>query len=364
MFRIRITSILFLGVSLVLGSPAAPPRHLPSANQEISKEIRDLIERLKSPPMDAQREAALKLRDMGGRAAVAIPELIKILGMGTLSWDGLDDKGKMTGGSINFADSAAMILAAIGRPAVEPLLQVLKDGAKPGVRENQIEREASAALRAEAIRVLGTIKDERAVEPLVQALKDSTYAVSVAAARALLAFGNPILLDGLEAALNSPNPDYRDIVAWMFIQKKDPRVFSYIRRKLQSPYPDIREAGLSDLEAFGDARAIPFVTGLLDKDPDADVRAKAARILGDLGNPAAVEALIRALQAAQTEVCANAAQALGKLKDPKAVEPLTRLLKDPRPEVRDAAAAALKSVNAKAPLRPPAPLLLLSRSTT
>lgn len=53
---------------------------------------------------------------------------------------------------------AADALARIGEPAVEPLIQAL--------------REEDPAVRSEAARVLWEIGDARAVEPLIQALKD------------------------------------------------------------------------------------------------------------------------------------------------------------------------------------------------
>jgi HEAT repeat protein len=340
MSKRRVSAVLILEMIFILPGAIASPAGRPKTSQEMPKELASLIRNLKSPSPEVHQAAALKLRDMGPGAAAAVPALIEALGMGRFYWDGLDDKGSMTGGSIDYSGSAAMILAAIGQPAVPPLLQVLKSGNRPGTGNRQ-------SIRAEAARVLGIIKDERAVEALLQALKDPVYEVSFAASEALLAFADPAILDRLAAALNAPNADYRNIVARMFIKKKDTRVFPYVQGQLRSPYPDVRAAGLSDLEAYGGERVLPIVTGMLDKDPDKHVRARAARILGDLANPAALEPLLRALKAPEAEVRASAAAALGQLGDQRAVAPLTALLKDPQPEVRDAAAAALRNIKGK-----------------
>jgi HEAT repeat protein len=344
MIEKRVAAVLVFALGLASAGSAAASDRTTSAptllsGQKPSAELQGLIEALESHSETAQREAVRKLRDMGSRAAPVIPDLIEVLGMGRFYWDGLDAQGRMTGGSIDFTGSAEQVLIAIGSSSVEPLLQFLKQNAGPN------ERESSLA-RAGACRVLGALKDERAFETLFRALRDSSPEVRQAAAEAVLRSENPALFDKVASALNSPNPDLRDASLWIMIQKKDDRVFAAIRRKLESPYPDIREEALSDLEAFGDSRVIPIVAGLLDKDPDADVKAKAARILGDLGDKSAVEALIRALQSPETEVVVNAASALGKLKETRAVGPLTLLQKDARPEVRDAAAAALKNIKA------------------
>jgi HEAT repeat protein len=334
--------VFVLGLSLVFGSAAPSSPRSVDPSQDMTEELRALIKDLKSYSEEVHKAAALKLRDLGPRAAATVPDLIEVLGMGKFFWDGLGPDGKMTGGSIDHAGAAAMILVAIGRPAVEPLVEFL---GKSGGREARNRENARVA----AIDVLGRVKDERAIDALLLSLQDSVYAVSFASAKALLAFENPAFLDKLMPGLESRNSDYRDIVAWVFIQKKDPRVFPYIQRKIGDVFPDVREDGLSDLESFGGERAMTLISGLLEKDQDKGVRAKAARILGDRGNRAAVEPLLRALKDPEAEVCANAATALGKLKDKRAVEPLTALLKDGRPEVRDAAAAALNSIAGKTP---------------
>ena len=51
-------------------------------------------------------------------------------------------------------------LIAIGKPAVEPLIKILQD-------ENE-----SVFLQREAVQVLAGIGDERAIQPMIQALKE------------------------------------------------------------------------------------------------------------------------------------------------------------------------------------------------
>jgi HEAT repeat protein len=86
------------------------------------------------------------------------------------------------------ADSAAEALAEIGEPAVEPLIQALKDK-NPDIRWG-------------ATQALGDLKDERAVEPLIQTLmKDKDLEVQWTAAKALGKIGDKRAVEPLIQAL-------------------------------------------------------------------------------------------------------------------------------------------------------------------
>ena len=84
---------------------------------------------------------------------------------------------------------AAETLAKIGKPAVKPLIEALKDGAE------------DVAVRMKAAEVLGEIGDERAVEPLIQALKDKDEFVRQCAAEALGEIGDERAVETLNQAL-------------------------------------------------------------------------------------------------------------------------------------------------------------------
>jgi hypothetical protein len=80
------------------------------------------------------------------------------------------------------------------------------------------------------------------------------------------------------------------------------------------------------------------------KDPDSNVRGKAAKALGNAKDPSAVEPLIGALNDTDWRVRWYAAEALGKIKDPRAVQPLTAATKDRDSDVRQSAAEALDKI--------------------
>jgi len=80
------------------------------------------------------------------------------------------------------------------------------------------------------------------------------------------------------------------------------------------------------------------------------IRRDAARALGELEDPRAVEPLIAALKDESFSVRKAAAEALGKIGDTRAVEPLSAALKDKDSDVRKAAAEALVSLYRNASL--------------
>jgi HEAT repeat protein len=77
---------------------------------------------------------------------------------------------------------------------------------------------------------------------------------------------------------------------------------------------------------------------------DARIRRDAARVLGELGNPRAVESLVIALKDSDWDVRRTAAWALGQISNPRAVEPLIATLGDKNENVRRRAAEALGKI--------------------
>ena len=109
------------------------------------------------------------------------------------------------------------------------------------------------------------------------------------------------------------------------------------------PTPTITTVPTVDVAAL--PQQVTDAINQLQTDPDPGRRAIAASLLGaDRFREyalAAVEPLIAALQDPAHEVRAAAAKALGKIADPRAIDPLQELLRDNYSPVRDAAAEAL-----------------------
>jgi HEAT repeat protein len=163
----------------------------------------------------------------------------------------------------------------------------------------------------DAAEALGEIGDDRAVEPLLTALKnDETGGVRWKAADALSKLGTPAVA-GLISAL-------------------------------QHDDEDVRWKTAIALGEIGDPKAIPPLISLLCDD-DRYVRSRAAYALSMMGEPA-VDPLIHALRKGDGNLRWGAAIALGKIQNPRAIDPLIHALADKYENVRAESAAALAAI--------------------
>ncbi len=164
--------------------------------------------------------------------------------------------------------------------------------------------------RRKAAMKLGELKDARAVEPLIEALKDETAGVRASAAWAL-----------------------GDIV----------NLGKIIRKGEFPARGTVVGAVMDELSSkeFDDAKAVESLIGMLG-DGDRFVREHATMALGKIGDVKALEPLIKALEDA--DVRGFAAWALGAMRDERAVGPLISMLGNKDEVVRGFAAGALEKI--------------------
>jgi HEAT repeat protein len=142
------------------------------------------------------------------------------------------------------ADVLLKAIEGMGTLAVDALLEALDD--------------SEGTVRRFAAKLLGRIKDQRALEPLRMALYDTHFEVGVAAAESLAGFGPPGL-KVLAEALHHPE-------AWL------------------------RQHAIAGLTLSGDQRIVPAILEMLN-DPEREVQKQAIRSLGELKDERALPAL-------------------------------------------------------------------------
>ena len=180
-------------------------------------------------------------------------------------------------------NGAVDALVKIGVPAVDALIVSLKDKDK--------------WVRSQAVSALGNIGDTRAIEPLIEALKeDEGYGyVREAAANALVKIGLPAV-DALIVVL-------KDKDKW------------------------VRWWAVHALRDIGSTRAVePLLVAL--KDEDSSVQSATTYALGDIRDPIAVEPLIVTLKDRDWEVQCGAAEALGEISDARSLDAVTKLMQE------------------------------------
>jgi HEAT repeat protein len=181
--------------------------------------------------------------------------------------------------------------------AVEPLIEALKDLGDDDVRMSAVE-------------ALGKIGSDKVIEPLIQSLKDSDDFVRMSAVEALGMIGSDKVIEPLIQSLK----DLDDFVLRIAVEA---------------------------LGKIGNDKAVePLIQTFKDKDPY--VRWRVLEALGKIGSDKAVEPLIEVLKyLGDDDVRWRVLEALGKIGSDKAVNPLIEALKDKDPYVRRSAVEAL-----------------------
>jgi HEAT repeat protein len=208
-----------------------------------------------------------------------------------------------------------------------------------------------ATLRRIAAETLGESKDERAVEPLIQALADEEMLVRVAVVRALERFGDKRAIQPLIQSLQDEAKIVRLAsvsalgVLWdllILIQLGSERAEERRQAAIQADR-------FSNLQREGHLQIIEPLMATL-RDEVAEIRAAATVSIGELGDKRATAALLKKLRDEDGGVRLAASEALSKLNDRRAIAPLVEALRDDEPLVRLSMIRALGSLYNLPPL--------------
>jgi HEAT repeat protein len=329
--------------------------------------IDSLIQDLKNSEWRIRKNAASTLENLGEKA---VPNLSR-----NLYSDNPDVRYWST-----------IVLARIGGQGIGSLIKILVDGDKD--------------MRSFAAKALSETKDQSVIQPLIQALGDSSWKVRKNSAESLLSMGNMVIKpvvqalrndnedvrywatkilgemgeDGIEPLiilLSKGNKDMRFFAAEALGESSNPLAIEKLIEALGDKSWSVRKNAAKSLQNVGEASIQPLAAALSHINPD--VRHWASRILGRIGNKAiaslikqlkdsdnevrtltkdvidsigdlAVEPLISILEKGDREMRKNAAEALGNTKSERAIKPLIRSLADESWFVRKNAAEALEEM--------------------
>jgi HEAT repeat protein len=176
--------------------------------------------------------------------------------------------------------------------------------------------------RKEAAITLGEMGDERAVAPLITALRDDEWNVREAAEDSLAMIGSPAV-EPLIKALREYQ--IRRYVIKVLGRIKDERVLDPLFVQLRNEeFKDDATAALVDVGL----PAVERLTAVLN-DKDRNVRKHAVLALGAIGIPEAVELLIEATKDEEWEVRMAAIASLDAIGDERGKPAIKALMKDP-----------------------------------
>ncbi len=228
------------------------------------------------------------------------------------------------------AASAARALAAIGEPAVQPLISSLPT------------RSAELALRGAIVDALVDI-GEPSIGPLIQSLDSPSSPVRNAAVEALTRIG-PTAIAALVAALRTENWDLRRRIAQILGQIGEPSLVGPLIQLLRDDDAGVRVRAAQILGQIGQEHAVEPLIDSMQHDPDEFVRRTAIKALASLRSTDSIDSLIQMLD--DTQLRDMAAISLSEIGEP-AVEQLIRAVHENRnPEAQQAAIKALDTIGA------------------
>jgi HEAT repeat protein/beta-lactamase regulating signal transducer with metallopeptidase domain len=205
----------------------------------------------------------------------------------------------------------------------------------------EVAREIEHEAKKEHAQTRG--RDPRAVNALLEALKDSDKDVRETAMNALVQMRDPRMFEPLVAALKDASADVREHAAFGLGQLRDARAIDPLASVLKDQSASVREQAVFALGQLRAAAAVEAISIAL-RDSSTSVREQAAFALGQIRDRKSVDALIPALKDENPGVREQAAFALGQMRDVRAVEALVVALKDSNPGVREQVAFALGQI--------------------
>lgn len=183
--------------------------------------------------------------------------------------------------------------------------------------------------------------DERAVYPLIKALRDENFGVQDAATRSLTSLKNEVTAYMMLPLLREDS--FLRNTALMILKEMDTFTIPHLAVLLNDKDDDVRKFAVDLIHDIRHCSYPDKLVEMLKNDTNANVRAAAAKTLGALNHREAIPALVDAL-GDEEWVCFSAIEALTVLKDEASIDSLVTLLNNPSDAVRLAAIEALGKI--------------------
>ena len=353
--------------------------------QEVSA-VDALIEIIKGGDLWTAYPAADALGLIGDRRAV--PVLVQTLQKKTLREPGLKALGRLADPEsvrhiVPFIEDRSNSVQQQALNSLETMYQrdVPEDSILEALRDHFGERVIEVLLKhatggkpatkRPAILFLGLLRDERALQPLLDMSADESQTTEVKKALIYIGKGNPSVLlplfvkefpyvkrflceIGVEVAaqeyygimlglLQSEDGHVRSLAAMALANIGDTRAIRHIQALFTDPFDDVQEAAIEALAKLSDGLDIVATIGLLE-DKSPVMRRNAALLLGHIGSSEAVQALGFAQKDGDVSVRRAALDAQSAIGTEESVKFLSYALTDEDPRIRASAALNLGSM--------------------
>ncbi len=185
----------------------------------------------------------------------------------------------------------------------------------------------STSKKIEAIRALGEFGDKRAIEPLLESLRDESWQVRKEVSLALSRIDGDEVIKRLIHHISDPDPNVRNS-ALEALELIGEKVCSYLANLLSHKDPDLRIFAANALGRLKDKRALPKILERIEVEDDENVRFELIEACGKIQDKRATEQLLRLLEKADTWQKFPIISALSNIADERATPYLMECLRE------------------------------------
>jgi|Deesub1362A_J573_1020465.scaffolds.fasta_scaffold00004_23 HEAT repeat protein len=198
-----------------------------------------------------------------------------------------------------------------------------------------------AEVRGSAILLLGLLKDEKALIPLLELSTDEEFAEDVKKALLFIGKEKP---ESLVPLFKSEDPTLKRFICDVAADIASPVYYDIMIELLRDEDGHVRSLAAKCLSNIGDYRAVNAIKELLT-DPYIDVQESAVEALSMLKDGLDIEEIMKGLHSENPVLRKNTALLLGRLALPEMVPALGFALKDDDVSVRQAVVKALSLID-------------------
>ncbi|OOG22745.1 serine/threonine protein kinase, partial [Thioalkalivibrio denitrificans] len=194
-------------------------------------------------------------------------------------------------------------------------------------------------VRRSAVEVLNSIGTPQAIKELLESVKDADWWVRARSADALAKIGGPRVVKAVVELIRDDDEFIRRSAIEILNSTRDERSLSYLIDALEDSDWWVRERAVDALANIGNKAAVPALVRMLKR--DAEAAPVVLRALGKLGDDRVIHVVLEQLKRPEIPVQMEALHTLGQLAGSdtaaKIGEAILRYTEKASPEIREAA---------------------------
>jgi serine/threonine-protein kinase len=181
-------------------------------------------------------------------------------------------------------------------------------------------KDESEDVRRAAVEVLNVVGDESSVKFLLKSIRDDDWWVRSRAADALGKIGGEQVIGAALALVSDKDEEIRRTAIEILNQTKDERALAHLLAATKDTDWWVSERAVDALGEIASKKSVPRLLEMLKANPKSVP--SVVRALGKIGDSAAIESVLQALDRPEADIRTEAMSALVRLVDDKSVDPV------------------------------------------